>query len=319
MFEVTAGDRVLLVGNPQVNLDALKQCRTELDSKVTTSGKVDFEQFDRIPILYLTPIYNAILTGVLQPSGVSHTSAILGKLLGALLPGGRLFLHEPVLIDENDKKAGIPINRTAKDIVSELKINGFIDVEVNSRILAEEELNEYIQNTWNITDKDSAHQYLQGKLEMLQVVAKKPAYEVGAVASLPFARKKAAAKATKRAAVWKISANDEEDEELEDEDDLLDEDDLAKPDPNSLAKPDDCSTKKKACKNCSCGLSEEVEVKEKKKRAPAPTPAPVSSCGSCYLGDAFRCGSCPYMGMPAFKPGEKVQLGGSMMADDIDI
>lgn len=63
------------------------------------------------------------------------------------------------------------------------------------------------------------------------------------------------------------------------------------------------SKPKKPCANCTCGLADENAAE-----ASAKSEAPKGSCGSCYLGDAFRCASCPYRGMPAFKPGEKVVI-----------
>ncbi|GAB6020457.1 Anamorsin [Chamberlinius hualienensis] len=105
--------------------------------------------------------------------------------------------------------------------------------------------------------------------------------------------------------IWTLSAADilDDDIELMDENQLLDESDLKKPDPSQLKV---CGTtgKRKACKNCSCGLAEELEQEQ----SASQQPQPKSSCGSCYLGDAFRCSSCPYLGLPPFKPDVAVSL-----------
>ena len=97
------------------------------------------------------------------------------------------------------------------------------------------------------------------------------------------------------------------DYDLEMEEQLLTEEDKKKPVYEKEAK-------RQPCANCNCGLKEELE---NQKVTVDTTEIKKSSCGSCYLGDAFRCASCPYLGMPAFKPGEKVELSGMFAEDDI--
>lgn len=86
--------------------------------------------------------------------------------------------------------------------------------------------------------------------------------------------------------------------------DKINENDLI--DPNNIyqqfAQEQNCMTKPKPCKNCTCGRLEQENGGVKQGQ-------PVKSeCGKCYLGDAFRCEGCPYRGMKAFEPGEKIIL-----------
>ncbi|KAF3308289.1 electron carrier [Orbilia oligospora] len=130
---------------------------------------------------------------------------------------------------------------------------------------------------------------------------------------------------------------EDDDDDLIDENELLDDSDLAMPvQQQCRPKP---GKRRRACKDCTCGLKEKIEAEDKVKRdaadkalaaiVKAPPPPPpkavkldlddlaeidftvegkASSCGNCYLGDAFRCDGCPYIGLPAFKPGEQVRI-----------
>ncbi|KAK5778475.1 electron carrier DRE2 PWA37_000269 [Arxiozyma heterogenica] len=90
--------------------------------------------------------------------------------------------------------------------------------------------------------------------------------------------------------------------------------------------------KKKACKDCTCGMKEEEEQEVNRIRSQQEKVIKftedelteidftidgkkVGGCGSCSLGDAFRCSGCPYLGLPAFKPGEVINL--NSISDDL--
>jgi len=131
----------------------------------------------------------------------------------------------------------------------------------------------------------------------LSFTSKKPGYDQDA-ALLP--QKSNAAK-------WKLMANDFDDDsnEMVNDDDLLGEE-ITKTSPLAECGPGEGTKKKRACKNCSCGLKEMQEAEEK---GEAVTIQPnASACGNCSKGDAFRCATCPYAGLPKFDAGMKPEI-----------
>mmetsp|Transcript_40965 Transcript_40965/g.49716 ORF Transcript_40965/g.49716 Transcript_40965/m.49716 type:complete len:311 (-) Transcript_40965:137-1069(-) len=243
-------------------------------------------------------------------SNKSHSQANLGLLVKLLQPGGALVVQQA---------ASCLVNNVAS---RDLLMAGCTEPSVKASVESDGE-------TFNV------------------MVAEKVQFQVGAKMSFKLGgNKKKAPKVDEVtnkkevAAAWKLAVDDDEDGDMIDEDDLLDDTQLMRS--SAAAANDDCEVGaqgRKACKNCTCGRAEGA-MKEEEPSKPAPSkPAPASdaikvdlnntnltieqinnpqsACGSCGLGDAYRCSTCPYMGMPAFELGEKIKLSDSMMEVDL--
>ncbi|XP_074645159.1 anamorsin homolog [Tubulanus polymorphus] len=299
--DIKSGQTVLLLwGGKESPPESINSVVSELNKKVAATGKVQVEHVERLHLsAHKDSSFDVALSGFLHPASVIHDSDVLVEVARILKPSGCFYLREPTTDTDGDKL------RSAEKLASSLKLAGFVNVSNASRLsLTPAELKD-IQQALALTLD----------VCLTQISGQKPAYEVGAQTrlKLSFGAKKPK-DVVKTAAVWSLSANDVLDDDIIDSDALLDEEDLKKPDPKSLkAECGPNSGRKKACKNCNCGLADELDAGGTPTQK---TPQQASACGSCYLGDAFRCASCPYLGMPAFKPGDKVTLSERQLKAD---
>jgi hypothetical protein len=163
------------------------------------------------------------------------------------------------------------------------------------------------------------------------LVAQKPAHASNTSLSLknrsansvPLLKLNRKTNPAKKQALWEIASSPST--PVIDAESLLTPEDKARPVPTCEPVNAAVPRRKKACKGCSCGLAEleenerknakvvlldgsqngearEVDQAEKERLIQAAKAAPkaTSSCGSCFLGDAFRCASCPYLGTSHF-------------------
>ncbi|CAB4020751.1 anamorsin homolog [Paramuricea clavata] len=293
---IKEGQTVLLIwsgGSPPQDLEEIVGRMTQLAG---STGKVNVEHIDRLKLSSHTESsFDNIYSGITFPSTFVHNFDTLAEIARILKPSGSLILRQTT--------GNVNSLVTQDKIVSTLKLSGFINISQGAPVAIRDEQLKTLQKVLST----------ENKIDVVEMKCEKPSYNVGTSTQLKlsFAKKKETSTGN-AAKVWTLSAQDiNDDVDIIDSDDLLDENDRKKPDPSTLKSvcgPN--SGKKKACKNCSCGLAEDLANGVEGAQ-------PKSACGSCYLGDAFRCASCPYLGMPAFKPGDKISLSDRQLKPDI--
>lgn len=261
--------------------------------------------------------FDRICSGTRPPHTVQHDLDLLAIIVELAKPGADIKITQVVNDDiQSDKSSNQPI-QASSILVKNLKLAGLTNIATPIKLNVSEETKSEINEEFQLSPSSN--------YSVIEVECKTPNFESGSSQLLSFAKKiqqnkpktsnltesqTNKASAAEKNAIWSLNELDDDEVDLMDPDTLIDEEDLKRPEAASLRV---CGTtgKRKACKDCSCGLAEELaDGKEVTKKSVN------SSCGSCYLGDAFRCASCPYLGMPAFKPGEKIQLSDRQLKAD---
>ncbi|XP_063801864.1 anamorsin isoform X2 [Pseudophryne corroboree] len=305
---LSSGHRVAVTWDNTSTPERLQEFVPQVQAAVAPGGKVSVENVERLLLsAHADSSYDTVLLGAVPGSAAVHNSDVLAEVARILKPGGTVIIQEPV-----DLHAAPDAHlRSPARLSSALTLSGLTGVK---QLLQEPLTSQQIRSIGEHLG------YSGGEMATVTLSANKPNYEVGSTRQLSLSKRPVPGKPSVDPAavkLWTLSASDmnDDDGDLLDSDELLDAEDLKKPLPSSLQKSgcgEGSEKKRKACKNCTCGLAEELV--EEKSKIVTPKPAP-SACGNCYLGDAFRCASCPYLGMPAFKPGEKVLLNPSQLQD----
>ncbi|KAM3829207.1 anamorsin isoform 1-T5 [Vipera latastei] len=302
-YGISLGEQVAVVCDSYASPEALQKFVQDVQAVIGAESHISVENVNQL--LYSShkeSSFDVVLSGLVPGSLMQHSTEVLAEIARIVKPGGRVLLKEAVTTETGNDRL-----KTVSKLQTIATLSGLVEVKERQKDALSSEQIQAIQK----------HLDLQcNEILAVQLEGKKPNFEIGSASQLKLSTVKKPTTEKPRvdptaAKLWTLSANDMDDEDVDllDSDELLVPEDLKKPDPASLKAPS-CkeSGKRKACKNCTCGLAEELEQEKRDAQ-------PKSACGNCYLGDAFRCASCPYRGMPAFKPGEKILLSENNLQD----
>ncbi|KAL8200910.1 hypothetical protein R6Q57_012249 [Mikania cordata] len=250
-------------------------------------------------VLSLNEVLNAVR--VVKNEAVEEINPLIVTQASSLssLPVDSLSIDLVILISKSSDFSG---DKLFEEFSRVLKPGGEIFIYQISDV-AKETVKSSLERKLLVIGFSDIQVVQKAEIQSFGIKGKKPAWKIGSSFSLKKPVK----------SLPKVQIADDMD--LIDEDSLLSEEDLKKP---QLPPVGDCEvgSTRKACKNCTCGRAEEEE-KVQKLGVTMDLENPKSACGNCGLGDAFRCGTCPYKGLPPFKLGQKVTLSDNFLAADI--